>query len=299
MVLLDLLDKFPLNFYAHRAGNHLKAKGKWIRKYDSLLVFRDLSDNEIKDWMKGGFKNFKDYNPAEIESAYLSINELLELQLDTVAQISFEISYARNKNNPWFLYNYARIFQNTWGEKSYRLALRINHQVPMDRWGNVPVSVLKLMYPRPFHDQVSTHSQNRNLDENFVFSLMKQESAFMEDVRSSAGAIGLMQIMPYTGKDLAKKTGLKDFRPFDLTQSSVNIFLGTYYLQELLEDYDNNYMLVLGNYNAGPRPTKRWQKIFNSSPRDIFFEEVSYWETRGYIKRVMGNYWNYTILYSE
>ena len=105
--------------------------------------------------------------------------------------------------------------------------------------------------------------------------------------------------MPATGKQLAKLEDISDFDPNMLFNPFLNIRLGIRYLIDLKKEYDNDYMYVLGNYNAGPKPTKRWQAAGGNLPWDIRAEEISYWETRDYVKRVMGNYWIYQEIWNQ
>jgi soluble lytic murein transglycosylase len=128
---------------------------------------------------------------------------------------------------------------------------------------------------------------------------MKQESGFVPEIRSPAGAIGLMQIMPSTGKNLAKMENIEDFNVSQLRDPELNIRLGTAYLDDLKKKYNGNLMLVLCNYNAGPGPTNRWRKNHGMKPIEVFNEEISYWETRDYTKKVMGNFWSYGIIYGR
>jgi soluble lytic murein transglycosylase len=122
---------------------------------------------------------------------------------------------------------------------------------------------------------------------------MRQESIFDFQITSPVGACGLLQIMPATGKTLAELEGIKNFTPNMLYNAYLNIRLGIRYLIDLKQEYQNDYMYVLGNYNAGPKPTKRWQKAGEGVSWDLRAEDISYWETRDYVKRVMGNYWIY------
>jgi len=147
-------------------------------------------------------------------------------------------------------------------------------------------------------DQVKFHSGTR-IDPFFVYSVMRQESIFNFEIASPVGARGLLQIMPATGKMVAAKEGIPDFDPLLLFNPYMNIRLGVRYLVDLKAEYSDDYMYVLGNYNAGPKPTKRWQAAGQGKHWDIRAEEISYWETRDYVKRVMGNYWIYQeIVYS-
>ena len=161
-----------------------------------------------------------------------------------------------------------------------------------------PIDVLHFLYPIPYRDQVKFHSSDR-IDPFFVYSVMRQESIFNFEIMSPAGACGLLQIMPATGKMLAGKEGLENFEPKQLFNAYMNIRLGVRYLVDLKAEYNNDYMYVLGNYNAGPKPTKRWQAQGEGKSWDIRAEEISYWETRDYVKRVMGNYWIYQEIYDS
>jgi len=108
-----------------------------------------------------------------------------------------------------------------------------------------------------------------------------------------------LQIMPATGRMLAKQEGLTNFDASQLYNAYLNIRLGIRYLVDLKAEYKDDYMYVLGNYNAGPKPTRRWQAAGAGLPWDIRAEDISYWETRDYVKRVMGNYWIYQEIYDE
>lgn len=114
----------------------------------------------------------------------------------------------------------------------------------------------------------------------------------MADVRSRAGAMGLMQIMPATGTWLAKKAGMKNFQSSTTIQPEVNISLGTYYLKYLLEELAHP-VLATAAYNAGPSRAKRWR---DNKPLDgaIYAETIPFTETRDYVKKVMSNTQFYT-----
>src|SRR5690606_32877799 len=127
----------------------------------------------------------------------------------------------------------------------------------------------------------------------------RQESGFDREIKSRAGAVGLMQIMPATGKAVAKQEGWPPFDPFRLTEAEVNVSLGTAYLRDLRKDYQGNEYWVLANYNAGPTPTRRWMGQAADRPLEEVIEDISYWETRDYVKKVMGNYFTYRILWNN
>ncbi|MEY4730073.1 MAG: hypothetical protein RL020_1231 [Pseudomonadota bacterium] len=149
-----------------------------------------------------------------------------------------------------------------------------------------------LRYPTPFEVNMRDYAKQRGVDEAWVFGLVRQESRFMADVRSRAGAMGLMQIMPATGTWLAKKAGMKNFQPSTTIQPETNISLGTYYLKYLLEELAHP-VLATAAYNAGPSRAKRWR---DDKPIDgaIYAETIPFTETRDYVKKVMSNTQFYT-----
>jgi soluble lytic murein transglycosylase len=121
---------------------------------------------------------------------------------------------------------------------------------------------------------------------------------FDAQIQSPVGARGLMQIMPATGDFLAKREQIEKYDKDLLFNAYMNIRLGVRYLNDLYTEHNQDYIGVLGEYNAGPAPATRWLTNYGSLPWDIRVEEVSYWETRDYVKKVMGNYWTYREIYN-
>ena len=109
----------------------------------------------------------------------------------------------------------------------------------------------------------------------------------MDKVSSHAGALGLMQIMPATGRYVAKKIGLKLNNTRDILDIDTNISLGTSYLRQMLETFNGNYMLATAAYNAGPNRAKRWAKERGCLPADLWVEMIPFKETRKYVRRVL------------
>ena len=109
----------------------------------------------------------------------------------------------------------------------------------------------------------------------------------MEKVRSPAGALGLMQIMPATGRLTARKIGLKNFRTSDLLIGKKNIAIGTAYMKEMLDKFNGNRILATASYNAGPGRSVKWSPKKDCKEPDIWVEQIPFNETRAYVKRVM------------
>ena len=150
-------------------------------------------------------------------------------------------------------------------------------------------------YPFPFIEQIETWSQQRQLNPLLVTSLIRQESRFEPNIRSVAGAVGLMQVMPATGKWVAEKINLAQY---NLENPVDNIQMGTWYLDYTHQEYGNNSLLAVASYNAGPGNVAKWQKNLGMKDEDEFVEAIPFDETRGYVRQVFGNYWNYLRLYN-
>ena len=125
-----------------------------------------------------------------------------------------------------------------------------------------------------------------NLDVSWLFAIARQESAFAVNARSGAGARGLMQLMPATARQTAKKIGLKPAKN-SLYDPEYNITLGSNYLSMMYKRFGSNRALATAAYNAGPRRVKGWIKSSPALPIDVWIETIPYDETRGYVKNVL------------
>jgi soluble lytic murein transglycosylase len=150
------------------------------------------------------------------------------------------------------------------------------------------------LYPIPYWPDIQKWSAQHTLNPVMVLALIRQESRFEPAIQSVAGAKGLMQLMPETAAEVAAK--LK-FKP-NLENSSDNIRLGTWYLDSTHDTYQDNSMLAIASYNAGPGNVAQWIKTLDTRDADIFVESIPFDETQTYIKAVLENYWNYLRLYN-
>ncbi len=152
----------------------------------------------------------------------------------------------------------------------------------------LPLEVWQLLYPVHLRDTVSPRAAENGLDPSLVLGLIRQESAFNEKARSSAGARGLMQILPSTGKTLARRAGIKRYSAARLYEAGTNVALGVRFLSSLLERF-GGAELALAAYNAGPSRVDRWLKEYGGGDIPLFVEQIPFGETRGYVKQVMSN----------
>lgn len=153
-----------------------------------------------------------------------------------------------------------------------------------------------LGFPRPYADLFSRNSMANDLPDSLVLSLSKAESSFRADVKSHAGAIGLMQLMPGTARMTAGYKG-KNYNPLWLIEPEYNIKLGTKHLRELMDKYHQDQVYTMAAYNAGAGAVNRWRKSFGDLPRDEFIENIPYQETRDYVKKIVAYMAVYRSLY--
>lgn len=145
-----------------------------------------------------------------------------------------------------------------------------------------------LRFPVPHREALQNHLQQQKLDEAWVYGLIRQESRFITDAKSSAGATGLMQLMPATAKWVAKKSGIPNYHHALASEVNTNLALGTYYLKHVLTTLDNQPLLASAAYNAGPGRARQWR---DAKPLEgaIYAETIPFSETRDYVKKVMSN----------
>ena len=150
------------------------------------------------------------------------------------------------------------------------------------------------LYPLAYFAEITQWSQERGLNPLLVIGLIRQESQFLPTIRSVAGAVGLMQVLPETGKWISETLNLKSH---DLERVEDNLNLGTWYLDYTHRTYDNNSLLAIASYNAGPGNVDEWIQQSSMADADAFVEAIPFPETNSYVKLVLGNYWNYLRLY--
>jgi soluble lytic murein transglycosylase len=165
--------------------------------------------------------------------------------------------------------------------------------VPWDR------RLLSVVFPFPYRELIEREATEWGLDPLLVASLIRQESAFKRDIRSSAGAVGLMQVMPGTGAELARRLGPAGFRESHLEVPEVNLHLGASFYRDMSRRYGGDLTLILSAYNAGPLRANRWRRYPEAGDPARFAERIPFDETRGYVKNVRRNMAVYGVLYGK
>ncbi len=167
------------------------------------------------------------------------------------------------------------------------IALDLNWPHLSPNWGD--------HLPLPWEKIVRREAQAQNLPLPLLYAVMFSESFFEPNIISSASAIGLFQVIPPTGKEVADLLNRSDFLVSELLEPEISIKFGAAYLAKLARLFNNNWPLVIAGYNAGPHQVKRWIKNRKTFALDSWIEEIPFNETRHYVKRVLGRW----VLYSR
>ncbi|MEH2066269.1 MAG: transglycosylase SLT domain-containing protein [Nostoc sp.] len=152
-------------------------------------------------------------------------------------------------------------------------------------------------YPFPYLREIEKWSTERKLNPLLVTALIRQESRFEPKIKSVANATGLMQLLPSTAQWIAPQIKV-DIKTINLENPNDNIMLGTWYLDHTHQQYNNNSLLAIASYNAGPGNVSKWLQTQTTQDPDEFVEEIPFDETKNYVRQVFGNYWNYLRLYN-
>ena len=159
--------------------------------------------------------------------------------------------------------------------------------------------LIRVAFPLPYLDLIRREAMEWGVDPIILAAIIRQESAFKADIVSRAGAIGLMQVMPPTGAQLARVHGPSDFQEAHLASPEVSLHLGAAYFVEMSARYDGVLPLILSAYNAGPTRATRWKQYPEISDLLRFTERIPFVETRGYVKNVRRNLGIYGVLYGQ
>lgn len=155
---------------------------------------------------------------------------------------------------------------------------------------------LNIRFPIAHRQILVKEANNRNINPNWAFAIMRQESAFNDRIKSHAGAMGLMQLMPATAKETARKFSIPLAKPQDALDPKTNIQLGTAFLSQMYARFQNNRILASAAYNAGPGRVNQWLRATNENiDYDVWIETIPFNETRQYVQNVLF----YSVIYGE
>ncbi len=156
----------------------------------------------------------------------------------------------------------------------------------------------ELAYPGGYFSIIRALPETQRVDTHLITAIIREESAYNPSAISSAGALGLMQVMPQTGQKIAEQLDSQQlFRRDRLFEPCYNIRLGSWYLRHLAEKFPNNLVYVIAAYNAGPEVVSKWVQLRGDKEQDEFIESIPYTETRNYVKKVLRSYGEYKRIY--
>ena len=144
---------------------------------------------------------------------------------------------------------------------------------------------LEIRFPIQYEALVAKYATKRKIPQAFMFSIIRAESALMEDARSPAGALGLMQVMPATGRETAKSIGYNLSNTRQLQNAKTNVTIGSAYLKQMLDRFSGNVAMAAAAYNAGPHRVRTWQPKQSCMRAEDWIELIPFTETRRYVRR--------------
>ncbi|MDR2000741.1 MAG: lytic transglycosylase domain-containing protein [Zoogloeaceae bacterium] len=216
--------------------------------------------------------------------AVLSVDLGLEIRLDAVREWSW---YLRGMNDRQLLAAAELARRRGFLDRSIAAADRTQLQHDF-----------ALRFPTPYRDEVAAKTREAALDDAWIYGLIRQESRFVAEARSVAGARGLMQLMPATASWVARKISYADYHLSKVTNPDTNMTLGINYLKMVYEALDNQPVLAFTAYNAGPNRARRWRGD-QTLEGAIYVETIPFNETRDYVKKVMSNATYYSIFFES
>jgi soluble lytic murein transglycosylase len=185
------------------------------------------------------------------------------------------------------------LIERGYAQRALRIGNSLQGSQPPDR------RLLRILYAFPYRTLITEEARDRGFDPFVAAALIRQESMFEARITSPAGARGLMQIMPATGRDLAEAAGVQPWDAELLYHPEINVHLGTRYVAQHLENYEGQLPSVFSAYNAGWHRVDWWRQFDEVADGELFTERIPFRETRDYVKILTRNFAVYQGLYSE
>jgi tetratricopeptide (TPR) repeat protein len=288
-ILRSIAGESPLDYYSYRARAMLTLLTDSLHKV-SIDTLYDLE--RAQHWLDSLSVNNK---PLSKRDSLFLLRGTMAISMDIVPQAEFffepiEVTYPENLGLQFDL----AVLYALHGHPtlSFRIARFLSRRIPGEVQDSMPLAIYFLLYPFSFNEMIESAASTFSVDDCFIRAVIRQESIFDPIIGSPAGAIGLMQIMPATGKAIANT--LDDpYTPDSLYNPEKNVRYGAFYLRKLLKEFDGSKVLALSGYNGGPHNAIKWLKRNHDLDFDLFVESISFSETRTYVKKVLANYWTY------
>jgi len=264
-----LLDEYPAGFYA-----------TWHRSQKGL---KDLREPLGQRTVIGELPQIVGFEKPRL---------LASLGLLEEARVEMAAARKKTGDKKSLFPGLARIYLEL---QDYNSAISLFLQNRPVKWDKASLPLWTAGYPLVYSDTVALHASGNGLSEALIYALIRAESGFSPAIKSPAGAIGLMQMMPSTAKATAREKG--EFNPLRLTVPEYNIQLGTRHFRDLMKDYEGEVIYSIAAYNAGAAAVDRWRRNMKGVRMDEFIESIPYQETRDYVKKVYASAATYRQLY--
>jgi soluble lytic murein transglycosylase len=281
-----LNDAYVNSYYAMLARQRIAAIGKRdeTEPAQALAAVRDVDDPELIDQLPE--------NDPHLIKARLLANAALNEYIGPEIQLSATSS-------EWGALAEADIYQS-FGETTRALQAMKRSKLPFFALdvGDVPHAYWEILFPRPYWATLKADAEANGLDPYLVAALIRQESEFNAGAVSRANAVGLMQLLPSTGRGLARKDGVKHFNANELLDPDINLKLGTTDLRQAISKYSGQVEYALASYNAGDGPVRQWIALGDYKDVPEWVESIPYSETRDYVQSILRNREMYRAIYS-
>jgi soluble lytic murein transglycosylase len=277
-----------VSFWSERAeallaGDPLAPKATLA--FRPLQVSPEVETGAVREWLQAGTPDPFGSVDAAIPGAATAATLVEAGLLDQAASLLFA---QLETDDPWKLFYLMELTHRLrLTEVSFRAAARLLNTAPPGAQLAAPRELWRLAYPVDYLDEVSAAAEANGLDPLLLYAIMRQESGFDANIGSSAGALGLMQVIPSTGEEIATTLG-EEFSTGALLLPATSIRYGAYYIGRQLEAFDGDVYAALAAYNGGPGNAARWLEAGQGDP-ELFFEAIDFSETRRYVQYVMEN----------
>lgn len=283
---VKLNSRFPETYFALEASKRMATLGAGPTSHVAVLALVPHAPDPPK--LNGPF-------PAPAAPYVERARALRMIAFDSLAELEFRAAYAASGSAQLLV----EVAQAAYDASRYPAAISVARQAHPElearRVTEGPEAVWRLVYPLPYAELLRGAAGRSGVDVQLVAGIIRQESMFQRDAVSRAGAVGLMQILPSTGRILSRRLRLRYSRA-RLTQPEYNLRLGTTHLADLLERF-GQLELALAAYNAGPNNAEAWQAERAWDEPAEFVESIPFTETREYVQIVIRNMEIYRRLY--
>jgi soluble lytic murein transglycosylase len=298
----------PTGYYSERARDLLNDQAPFTPPQVTDLGFDRQSElRQAELWMRTTFNypsgtDFSVPGPLANDPRFIRGQELWNLGLQDQAESEFSDLRESASSDPLTSYRLAVYLSDLGMNRQAILSARqVLDLAGLDDAGTLTAPLLfnHIRFGPYYSDLVVSNAEENGLDPLLVWSTVRQESLFDANIQSSAGALGLMQIMPATGEEIVTRLGWPpDYTQADLLRPDVNLTLGVDYLARQRDNLGGDLYAALAAYNGGPGNAAIWQSLANGDP-DLFVEIVRFEETRKYLMAIYEIYTIYSRLYAR